>query len=124
MPKAPPRQSRSCAKASPSWAFGEPIDQQFRQTERSVHHEKPPEGSEQDTALADNMAKKITSTIKAEHPDARIDGVDFGSGKVSEQLGRSGGLALLAAMVAISSTSGSFRWGSARCCLRWFTTFR
>lgn len=82
--------------------FGEPIIQQFGKPNEVSIRMKLPEGSEQDTALADNMAKKITSTIKAEHPDARIDGVDSVSGKVSEELGRSGGLALLAAMVAIS----------------------
>jgi preprotein translocase subunit SecF len=40
--------------------------------------------------------------VVAEHKDARIDGVDSVSGKVSEELGKSGGLALLAAMIAIS----------------------
>jgi preprotein translocase subunit SecF len=82
--------------------YGEPIIQQFGKPNEVSIRMKLPEGSDQDAALADVMAKKITATIKAEHSDARIDGVDSVSGKVSEELGKQGGLALLAAMVAIS----------------------
>lgn len=82
--------------------YGEPIIQQFGKPNEVSIRMKLPEGSDQDAALADVMAKKITTTIKAEHSDARIDGVDSVSGKVSEELGKQGGLALLAAMVAIS----------------------
>ncbi len=82
--------------------YGEPIIQQFGKPNEVSIRMKLPEGSDENTALADEMAKKITATIKAEHSDARIDGVDSVSGKVSEELGKQGGLALLAAMVAIS----------------------
>ena len=82
--------------------YGEPIIQQFGKPNEVSIRMKLPEGSDHDAALADEMAKKITTTVKAEHSDARIDGVDSVSGKVSEELGKQGGLALLAAMVAIS----------------------
>ncbi|MFN3517171.1 MAG: protein translocase subunit SecF [Novosphingobium sp.] len=82
--------------------YGEPIIQQFGKPNEVSIRMKLPEGSDKDTALADQMARKITATIQAEHKDARIDGVDSVSGKVSEELGKSGGLALLAAMIAIS----------------------
>lgn len=82
--------------------YGEPIIQQFGKPNEVSIRMKLPEGSDHDAALADVMAKKITTTIKAEHQDARIDGVDSVSGKVSEELGKQGGLALLAAMAAIS----------------------
>ena len=82
--------------------FGEPIIQQFGKPNEVSIRMKLPAGSEQDTGLADAMAKQITATVQAEHKDARIDGVDSVSGKVSEELGKSGGLALLAAMIAIS----------------------
>ncbi len=82
--------------------YGEPIIQQFGKPNEVSIRMKLPEGSDENTALADEMAKKSTATIKAEHSDARIDGVDSVSGKVSEELGKQGGLALLAAMVAIS----------------------
>ncbi len=82
--------------------YGEPIIQQFGKPNEVSIRMKLPEGSDENTALADEMAKKITATIKAEHSDARIDGVDSVSGKVSEELGKQGGLALLAAMIAIS----------------------
>ena len=82
--------------------YGEPIIQQFGKPNEVSIRMKLPEGSDHDASLADVMAKKITTTIKAEHSDARIDGVDSVSGKVSEELGKQGGLSLLAAMVAIS----------------------
>lgn len=82
--------------------YGEPIIQQFGKPNEVSIRMKLPEGSDENAALADEMAKRITATIKAEHSDARIDGVDSVSGKVSEELGKQGGLALLAAMIAIS----------------------
>ncbi len=82
--------------------YGEPIIQQFGKPNEVSIRMKLPEGSDQNTGLANEMTSKITTAIKAAHPDARIDGVDSVSGKVSEELGKSGGLALFAAMVAIS----------------------
>lgn len=82
--------------------FGEPIIQQFGKPNEISIRMKLPEGSEADASLADAMARKITSTIKANHPDVRIDGVDSVSGKVSGELFTTGMQALLAAIVAIS----------------------
>ncbi|MCE2842910.1 MAG: protein translocase subunit SecF, partial [Novosphingobium sp.] len=61
-----------------------------------------PDGSAQNADLADQMARKITAAIKADHGDARIDGVDSVSGKVSGELFKTGMQALIAAVVAIS----------------------
>ena len=82
--------------------YGEPIIQQFGQPNEVSIRMKLPEGSGSDASLADSMARKITATIKSAHADARIDGVDSVSGKVSDELFSTGMQALLAAMVAIS----------------------
>lgn len=82
--------------------FGEPIIQQFGKPNEVSIRMKLPEGSDADAGLADAMARKIISTVKAEHPDARIDGVDSVSGKVSGELFSTGMTALGLAMVAIS----------------------
>ena len=67
--------------------YGEPTIQEFGKPNEVSIRMKLPEGSEADPALADAMSKKITAAIKAKHPDARIDGVDSVSGKVSKELG-------------------------------------
>ncbi|MFM5930160.1 MAG: protein translocase subunit SecF [Novosphingobium sp.] len=67
--------------------YGEPTIQEFGKPNEVSIRMKLPEGSDADPALADAMAKKITTAIKAKHPDARIDGVDSVSGKVSKELG-------------------------------------
>ena len=82
--------------------YGEPTIQTFGKPNEISIRMKLPEGSDADAALADAMARKITGTIKSTHPDARIDGVDSVSGKVSGELFKSGMQALLAAMAAIS----------------------
>lgn len=82
--------------------YGEPIIQQFGKPNEISVRMKLPEGSDSDASLADAMARKITATIKAQHPDARIDGVDSVSGKVSGELFKTGMQALFAAMLAIS----------------------
>src|SRR5688572_14533086 len=66
--------------------FGEPIIQQFGKPNEVSIRMKLPEGSEDNASLADEMARKITATIRAAHADARIDGVDSVSGKVSGEL--------------------------------------
>jgi preprotein translocase subunit SecF len=48
------------------------------------------------------MAKKITANIKQNHADARVDGVDSVSGKVSKELGWTAFKALGFASLAIS----------------------
>lgn len=82
--------------------YGEPTIQRFGKPNEISIRMGLPEGTEKDPALADAMAKKITAAIKAGHADARIDGVDSVSGKVSGELFKTGMQALLAAMVAIS----------------------
>lgn len=82
--------------------YGEPIIQQFGKPNEVSIRMRLPEGSAQNADLADQMARKITSAIKVDHVDARIDGVDSVSGKVSGELFKTGMQALIAAMVAIS----------------------
>jgi len=82
--------------------FGEPIIQQYGKPNEISIRMKLPEGSEGKPELADDMARKITASIRSNHPDARIDGVDSVSGKVSGELFSTGMKALLAAMAAIS----------------------
>lgn len=82
--------------------YGEPIIQQFGKPNEISIRMKLPEGSDHDAGLSDQMARKITAAVKADHPDARIDGVDSVSGKVSGELFKTGMMALGLAMVAIS----------------------
>jgi preprotein translocase subunit SecF len=82
--------------------YGEPIIQEFGKPNEISIRMKLPEGAAEDPGLAAEMATRITTTIQAKHPDARIDGVDSVSGKVSGELFRTGMLALGLAMVAIS----------------------
>lgn len=82
--------------------YGEPIIQQFGKPNAVSIRMKLPEGADVNIGLANEMTSKITTTLKAAHPDARIDGVDSVSGKVSGELFKTGMQALLAAMVAIS----------------------
>ncbi len=82
--------------------YGEPIIQQFGKPNEISIRMKLPEGADNDPALADTMARKITAMLQQEHKDARIDGVDSVSGKVSGELFQTGALALGLAMIAIS----------------------
>ncbi len=82
--------------------YGEPIIQQFGKPNEISIRMKLPAGSEQDSGLSDQMTQKITAAVKAGHADARIDGVDSVSGKVSGELFKTGMQALIAAMIAIS----------------------
>ncbi len=82
--------------------YGEPTIQQFGKPNEVSIRMKLPDGADQNTGLANEMANKITTSIKAAHPDARIDGVDSVSGKVSGELFKTGMQSLLAAMAAIS----------------------
>lgn len=85
-----------------SLGFGEPIIQRYGAPNEISIRMKLPEGADQDAGLSDTMAKTITAEIRREHADARIDGVDSVSGKVSGELFRTGMQALLFAMIAIS----------------------
>src|SRR5688572_18735898 len=82
--------------------YGEPIIQQFGKPNEVSIRMKLPAGAEDDPGLSDQMARRITATVRQAHPDARIDGVDSVSGKVSNELFRTGMTALIAAMIAIS----------------------
>jgi preprotein translocase subunit SecF len=67
--------------------YGEPIIQRYGKPNEISIRMKLPEGADSDAALSDKMARTITADIKKNHPDARIDGVDSVSGKVSKELG-------------------------------------
>lgn len=82
--------------------FGEPVIQTFGADNAITIRMRLPEGKEHDPAAAEAMAKKITDTVKAKHPDARIDGIDSVSGKVSGELGWTAAKTLAAASLAIS----------------------
>ncbi|MEY3634092.1 MAG: hypothetical protein RLZZ61_502 [Pseudomonadota bacterium] len=85
-----------------SLGYGDPTIQRFGAENQVSIRMKLPEGADKNPELANAMAEKITSKLKADHPDVRIDGVDSVSGKVSEELFSKGILALLAAMAGVS----------------------
>ena len=81
---------------------GDPIIQQFgKPNEVSIRMKLPP-GAEKDPELSDAMAREISATIREKHADARIDGVDSVSGKVSGELFKTGMIALGLAMLGVS----------------------
>ncbi|MXO74450.1 protein translocase subunit SecF [Altererythrobacter aerius] len=82
--------------------YGEPIIQRFGAPNEASIRMKLPEGSEEQPDLANTMANRITKAIQAAHPEARIDGVDSVSGKVSGELFQTGLLSLALAMLGIS----------------------
>jgi preprotein translocase subunit SecF len=82
--------------------YGEPIIQTFGAPNEVSVRLRLPAGSEGKPEMANEMAKHITDTIKTAHPDARIDGVDSVSGKVSGELGWTAFKALGLASIAIS----------------------
>jgi preprotein translocase subunit SecF len=82
--------------------YGEPVPQSIGRPNQVSIRIGLPEGSEKDPALADKMTRTITADILAHHPDARIDGVDSVSGKVSSELGWTAFKALGFASIAIS----------------------
>jgi preprotein translocase subunit SecF len=82
--------------------YGEPVIQTFGTPNQVSIRERLPAGSDKNPGLSEAMAKQITATIKAGHPDARIDGIDSVSGKVSGELGWTAFKALGFAAIAIS----------------------
>jgi preprotein translocase subunit SecF len=82
--------------------YGDPIIQRYGAPNEASIRMKLPEGSEGKPELANQMADKITDTLKVAYPDVRIDGVDSVSGKVSGELFQTGLYSLLFAMIAIS----------------------
>jgi len=83
--------------------YGEPVIQTFGAPNAVSIRMRLPSGSEHNTGLADAMAKRITAAVKAAHADARLDGVDSVSGKVSKELGWTAFQALGLAAIAISA---------------------
>lgn len=83
--------------------YGEPIIQRFGKPNEISIRMKLPEGADKNPKLSDAMAGKITADIRAHHSDARIDGVDSVSGKVSGELGHSAMLALGLAALAVAA---------------------
>jgi len=82
--------------------YGEPIIQQVGEDNQVSIRMKLPAGAASDPAISAAMATRITETVQAAHPDARIDGVDSVSGKVSDELFETGMLALFLASIGIS----------------------
>ncbi|WP_333837549.1 protein translocase subunit SecF [Novosphingobium sp.] len=83
--------------------YGEPIIQRYGKPNEISIRMKLPEGSEHDPAQSDKMARTITADIKANHADARIDGIDSVSGKVSKELGWDAFKALGLAALAVAA---------------------
>ena len=82
--------------------YGEPIIQTFGKPNEMSIRMRLPAGSEKNAGIADAMSKTITAAIHAKHADARVDGVDSVSGKVSKELGWTAFKALGLSAIAIS----------------------
>lgn len=82
--------------------YGEPVIQRFGQPNEVSIRLRLPEKAETDPALSDKMTQDVVAAVRAGHPDARVDGVDSVSGKVSGELFTTAAYALIAAMIAIS----------------------
>jgi preprotein translocase subunit SecF len=82
--------------------YGEPTLQEFGRPNQVSIRMRLPEGSSADPTIAERMSARIVSTIREKYPDARLDGNDTVSGKVSGELFTSGMLALGLAMIGIS----------------------
>ena len=82
--------------------YGEPVIQRFGAPNEVSIRLRLPDGANTDPAVSDKMTQDVVAKIRAEHPDARIDGVDSVSGKVSQELFTTAAYALIAAMIAIS----------------------
>jgi len=82
--------------------YGEPVIQTFGAPNAISIRMRLPDGSDKNTELADKMTKTITGVVRSHHGDARVDGVDSVSGKVSKELGWTAFKALGLASIAIS----------------------
>jgi preprotein translocase subunit SecF len=82
--------------------YGEPLIQRSGALNQVAIRMKLPEGADRDPAIADTMARRISADVRDKYPNARVDGVDSVSGKVSGELFRTGMLALVLAMIGIS----------------------
>jgi len=82
--------------------YGEPVIQNFGKPNAVSIRMRMPHGAEKNPGLSDAMSKTISADIKTHHADARIDGVDSVSGKVSSELGWTAFKALGFASLGIS----------------------
>ena len=82
--------------------YGEATIQRFGDANEVSIRMRLPAEAESRPEAANEMTEKIVSTINAEYPDVRIDGVESVSGKVSSELFETGAYSLLFAMIAIS----------------------
>ncbi len=82
--------------------YGEPIIQNVGNPNEVSIRMRLPHGAEANPGLSDQMVKVIRTDLVAHHPDARVDGVDSVSGKVSDELGWTAVKALGFAALAIS----------------------
>src|SRR5688572_2195620 len=80
--------------------FGEPIIQQVGDPNQIAVRMKL--SDENDTALAERMVRDIRATLEQNHPGVEIGSARAVSGKVSDELFRSGMIALALAMLGIS----------------------
>jgi preprotein translocase subunit SecF len=82
--------------------YGDATIQRFGDANEVSIRMRLPTEAESRPEAANEMTEKIVSTIKADYPDVRIDGVESVSGKVSSELFETGAYSLLFAMIAIS----------------------
>jgi preprotein translocase subunit SecF len=80
--------------------YGEPVIQQIGAPNTVSVRMKLPTGEH--AGLAEQMTRDIRTTIERNHPGAQIGAVSSVSGKVSDELYRTGMIALALAMVGIS----------------------
>ena len=98
--EAPVAELRQTVGSLPN--VGDPVIQRFGEPNQvSIRVKLPPE-AEGDKEFADRMTQSITTALRAEHPNIRIDGVDSVSGKVSGEFREQAVYALLAAMLAVA----------------------
>nr|WP_166175949.1 protein translocase subunit SecF [Altererythrobacter segetis] len=82
--------------------YGEPVIQRVGNPNEVSIRMRLPHGAESNPGLSDQMVKVIRADLKSHHPDARVDGVDSVSGKVSGELKWTAFKALGFAALAIS----------------------
>lgn len=82
--------------------YGEPVIQAFGEPNEVSIRMRLPEGADTRPELSAQMTEVVTQTIRENHPDARIDGVDAVSGRVSGELFETSMKALIFASIAIS----------------------
>jgi len=80
--------------------YGEPIIQQVGDPNQIAVRMKLPD--QNDATLSDRMVRDIRATIEQHHPGVEIGAARAVSGKVSDELFRSGMIALALAMIGIS----------------------